>query len=112
MTNKFRKKNPPFPQVSGAFACGTIGLPFEPPMRGHSYVEEISSAAMLTTKRLAGVKPQVNLRERVLRQARNPEEMSPEVQNRGIIGPQKWTCVQQKFLKKDSARWFLSGFFL
>ena len=29
----------------------------------HRYVEEIGSAAMLATKRLAGVTPEVNLRE-------------------------------------------------
>ena len=36
-----------------------------PPMPGHRYVEEISSTAMLATKRLAGVAPEVNLMEYV-----------------------------------------------
>ena len=30
----------------------------------------------------------------------NPEETSPEVQNRSISGPTKWTYVLQKFVKK------------
>ena len=34
-------------------------------MPGHRYVEEISSAAILATKRSAGVIPEVNLREDV-----------------------------------------------
>ena len=62
----------------------------------------------------AGVAPEVNLREHVtlfvcLRQVQirqnplrlwNPEEMSPEVQNRGISGPTKRTHVLQKLKKK------------
>ena len=32
-------------------------------MPGHRYVEELGSAAMLATKRLAGVTPEVNLME-------------------------------------------------
>ena len=39
-----------------------IGLQ-APPMPGCRYVEEISSAAMLATKRSAGVTPEMNLRE-------------------------------------------------
>ena len=34
-------------------------------MPGHRYLEEIGSVAMLLTKRLAAVKPEVNLREQV-----------------------------------------------
>ena len=34
-------------------------------MPAHSYVEEIDLAAMLATKRLAGVRPEVNLKEHV-----------------------------------------------
>ena len=34
-------------------------------MPGHRYVEENGSAAMLVTKRSAGVAPEVNLRERI-----------------------------------------------
>ena len=30
----------------------------------------------------------------------NPEETSPEIQNRGVSGPQKDMCVRQKLLKK------------
>ena len=36
-----------------------------PPMPAHRYVEENSQAAMLATKRSAGVAPEVNLREHV-----------------------------------------------
>ena len=75
------------------------------------YVEEIGLAAMLAAKRSAGVAPEVNLRERTMLLVRlcqvrirqnplwlwNPEETSPEVQNRGIIGPTKRTHVLQKF---------------
>ena len=34
-------------------------------MPAHRYVEEIDSAAMLAAKRLAGVAPQLNLRDHV-----------------------------------------------
>ena len=34
-------------------------------MPGHNYVEEIGSAAMLATKRSAGIAPEGNLREHV-----------------------------------------------
>ena len=37
-----------------------------PPMPGHRYVEVISLAAMLPTMRLAGVTPELNLREFVI----------------------------------------------
>ena len=38
-------------------------LTFAPPVPARRYVEENVSAAMLTAKRLAGVAPEVNLRE-------------------------------------------------
>ena len=78
------------------------------PMPTHRYMEEKSLAYMLTTKRSAGVTPEVNLREHMtLHQVWirlplwlwNPEEMSPEVQNRGITGPTKRTYVLQHFKK-------------
>ena len=43
--------------------CSVALLVFRLP--GHRYVEEISLAAMLATKRSAGVTPEVNLREYV-----------------------------------------------
>ena len=46
-------------------AHGARGLPFESHKCLHSYVEEISSAAMLATKRSAGVTSEVNLREHI-----------------------------------------------
>ena len=57
------------------------------------YVEDISSAAMLATNRSAGVTPEMNLSERVTcslcqTQVRLPTlETSPEVQLRGVSGP-------------------------
>ena len=73
-------------------------------MPGHRYVEELDSAAMLATKRLAGVTPEVNLGEHVTHTtppsvtrlptlAFNLDETSPEVQNRGISDPTKRTYV-------------------
>ena len=84
--------------VGWSFAHGASGLPFNSHQCLHRYVEGISSLAMLAPKRLAGVVREVNLREYVtllvhLCQVRirqnplwlwNPEETSPEVQNRGI----------------------------
>ena len=67
-------------------------------MPGCRYVEEINSAAMLAAKRLAGVTPEVNLRECITHTPlpsmnkadysgfQNPDETSPEVQNRSING--------------------------
>ena len=57
--------------------------------------------AMLIAKRSAGVAPEVNLRNLLLTgdEARdplwlsNPEQMLPEVQNRGVSGPTKRTYV-------------------
>ena len=72
------------------------------------YMEEIGSAAILTTKRLAGVTPEVNLMECVtctplpsVNKAAHSafetqQEMSPKVQNRGMSGPTKRTYVLQK----------------
>ena len=65
---------------------------------------------MLTAKRLAGVAPEVNLRNHVTSTplpsvnkaeptlALKPRKMSPEVQNRGISGPTKRTDVQNKVI--------------
>ena len=78
-------------------------------MSSCSYVEEIGMAAMLVTKRSAGVAPEVNLRECVMcmplpsanKAAHSGfethwRETSPEVQNNGISGPTKRTRVLQK----------------
>ena len=58
-------------------------------------------AAMLTTKRLAGIAPEVNLRKHIsyvpLRSVNKVTQKSPEIQNRGISGPTKMTYVLQKF---------------
>ena len=40
--------------------------------------------------------------------ALNPEETSPEVQNRGISGPTKRTHVLQNFFKKKEINWLCS----
>ena len=82
-----------------------------PPMPAHRYVEDNGSAAMLVTKRSAGVTPKVNLGECVTH--RSPpsvnkaahsifktQDMSTEVQNRGIRGPTKRTYDFQKFFQK------------
>ena len=100
--------------VSWAFAHGARGFPFDSHQCLRRYVDEISSAAMLATKRSAGVASEVNLREHVMLLIRlhqvwirqnpvwlwNLEETSPEVQNRGISGPTKRTHVLQKLKKK------------
>ena len=74
------------------------------------YMDENGSAAMLATKRLVGVTPEVNFRECLtcmpLPSANNalwlwnPEEISPEVQNRDISCPTKRTYVHEKISKK------------
>ena len=72
-------------------------------MPARSYIKEISLAAMLPAKRLAGVAPEVKLRECVTHVPppsvnkaahfgfETREETSIEVQNRGISGPTKRT---------------------
>ena len=76
------------------------------------YVEENGSSVMLGTKRSAGVAPEVNLREHVthiplpsVNKAAHcgfeSQEMSPEVQNRGISGPTKRTYILQKIFLKN-----------
>ena len=59
---------------------------------------------MLATKRLAGVAPEVNLKEHVthmpLPSANKAAHSGFETQRRCIIGPTKRTHVLQKFLKK------------
>ena len=67
------------------------------------YVEENGSAAMLATKRLAGVTPEVKLSEHVkctpppstnkAAHSGCETKMSQEVQNRGISDPTKGTYV-------------------
>ena len=80
-------------------------------MPGCRYVEEIGSAAMLATERLAGVAPEVNLREHVahtpLPSVNKAANAGFETQRRhhqksktGISGPIKKTRVLQKFFKK------------
>ena len=79
-------------------------------MPSHNYVEEIGSAAMLATKRSAGVAPEVNLREHVthksLPSANKAAHSGFETQRRhhqksktGISGPRKRTYVLQKLKK-------------
>ena len=86
-------------------------LTFAPPMPARWYVEENGSAAILTAKGLAGVAPEVNLRECVTcippLSANNSAHSGFETQSRhhqmsetGYQWPQKWTCVLQIFLKK------------
>ena len=54
--------------VGSAFAHhGARGLPFKSRQCLHRYVEEIGLAAMLASKRSAGVTPDLNLRECVTR---------------------------------------------
>ena len=115
MQNKLSRRS----SVGWAFAHGARGLPFDSHQCLRRYVEEIGSAAMLAAKRSAGVAPEVNLRERVMLLVRlcqvrirqnplwlwNPEETSPEVQNRGISGPTKRTHVLQKFKKKKKKKY-------
>ena len=82
-------------------------------MPAHRYFEEISSAAMLTTKRSAGVAPELNLRKCVTcmplpstnKVTHSGFEIQrryhqPEVQNRGISGPTERTYVLQQFFLK------------
>ena len=77
-----------------------------PPMPAYRYMEENGSAAMLPAKRLAVVTPEVNLRECIthtplpsVNKAAHSEEMSPEVQNRGINSPHKKDVSTKKFKK-------------
>ena len=70
-------------------------------------------AAMLAIYTGRGVAPEMNLRERISRmplQSSNKAEPTMALKPRGNITrspqqgyqwPQKWTCVQQKFLKKE-----------
>ena len=84
-------------------------------MPARRHVEEIGSAAMLVPKRLAGVAPEVNLREHLTHmpmpsanKAPHPgfeiREISPEDQNRGISGLTKGTYVLQNIFKKYTHR--------
>ena len=64
-------------------------------------------AAMLTVKRLAGVRPEVNLREQTshtpppsVNKALKPRAVSPEIQNRGISGPIRRYVSTKFFFKK------------
>ena len=72
-------------------------------------MDEISLAAMLAAKRLAGVTSEANLRGHVTHMClpcankaahSGFEETSPEVQKRGISGSTKRTYVQQSFFLK------------
>ena len=60
---------------------------------------------MLAIKRLAGVAPEVNLKEHTshmpLPNVKKAAYSGFEVQNRGIRGPIKKTCVHRIFLKKS-----------
>ena len=74
-------------------------------MSAHRYVEENGSAAMLATKKSAGVAP--NLRERVTRMPLLSADKAAhsgdiKVQNRGISGPPKnsYTHVHNVFQSK------------
>ena len=70
--------------------------------------------AMLAIYTGRGVAPEVNLREHISRippQSSNKAEPTPVLKTReditrspkqGYQWPQKWTCVQQKFLKKNN----------
>ena len=80
------------------------------------YVDQKGLAAMLTSIQLAGVTPEVNLRNLLCtgKEAHkrgnppwpwNPGQTSPEVQNRGISGPTKRTYVLQKL----KTRSFIQG---
>ena len=69
------------------------------------------SAAMLAAKRLAGVAPEVNLRECISHmpppspnKAAHSGFETPEVQNRGISGTTKRTYVFQKLKKKTTTK--------
>ena len=82
-------------------------------MPGCRYVEEISLAAMLATKRLAGVKAEVNLRETCTppSSANKAAHSGFETQRRhhqksktGVsVAPQKGLMSSKIFLKKDLA---------
>ena len=77
------------------------------------YVEENSSAAMLATKRSAGVTPEVNVKEHVTpmppQSTNKAAHSSFETQRRhhqksktgGISGPKKRTHVLETFKKKN-----------
>ena len=82
-------------------------------MPGCRYVEEISLAAMPATKRLAGVKPEVNLGETCTppSSANKAAHSGFETQRRhhqksktGVsVAPQKGLMSSKIFLKKDLA---------
>ena len=102
------------PDFGHTFVCGTIGPGFEPQhVPACRYVEEIGSAAMLTTKRSAGVAPDVNLREHVtctsLASANKAAHSDFETQRRrhqksetGIsVAPQKGLMSSKKCLLRN-----------
>ena len=82
---------------------------YERSLTSHAVYMLIQCTPLLVEK--ASVAPEVNLRNPLCagEEARkwgnppwlwNPGQTSPEVQNRGISGPTKRTCVLQKFKKK------------
>ena len=84
-------------------------------MPAHGYVEKNGSTVMLATKRLAGVPPEVNLREHVI--CMPPPCMNKaahsgiETQNSktGVLGaPQKELKSSKNFFKKFADNEFLN----
>ena len=82
-------------------------------LASHAIYTLIQCTPLLVEK--AGVAPEVNLRNPLCagEEARkrwnppwlwNPGQTSPKVQNRGISGPTKRTCVLQKFKKKKKKK--------
>ena len=74
-------------------------------MPAHRYVEENGSDARLAARRLAGVTPEVNIREHVTfmpqPSANKAAQGTQEVQNRGISGPQKGHMSSNFFFQKS-----------
>ena len=105
-------------------ACGMDGRGFKPWTSINAcrhicrYVDQKGLGAMLPSIQSAGVTPEVNLRsllctgEEAHKRGNphwlwNPEQTSPEVENRGITGPTKRTYVLQFFFKKKKPNPYL-----
>ena len=83
-------------------------------LASHAVYMLIQCTPLLVEK--AGVAPEMNLRNLLCTGEEagkrgnppwlwNPGQTSPEVQNRGISGPAKRTCVLQKNFKKKYSQW-------
>ena len=92
--------------------CGTDCHWFEPQTSTSAcrhicrFVDQNGSAAMLTSIESTGVTPEVNLRITQVRKYAKTSQTSPEVQNRGLSGPQKGLMSSKKIQIPCQNIWF------